>query len=146
MNLENCTLDNTTPFAIQNVQLDAKVLSVYDGDTITVAADFFNCGIFLNQKVRLLGMNAPEIRTKRKKEKALGLEATDYLRRLIEGEIVTLIITDNADKYGRTSAVVMYEHININEHMVKKAYARVYGGGSRGDWFTDDEENAHIEK
>jgi micrococcal nuclease len=143
MNLENCTLTNTASFAIQNVQLHAKVLSVYDGDTITVAADFFSCGVFLNQKVRLVGMNAPEIRSRRKKEKNFGLEATEYLRHLIDGKIVTLIITDNNDKYGRTSAVVIFDGVNINGHMVKKEYARVYGGGARGNWFTDEEELAY---
>lgn len=140
MELKYCTLENTPKIEVQNVKVRAKVLSVYDGDTITCAADFFGRGMFFQHNVRFLGMNAPEIRTRRKKEKVFGLAAGDYLRKLIEGKYVTLVIKDNKDKYGRTSAIVMLGELNLCDHMVEMGYARTYSGGSRDPWFSDNDE------
>lgn len=142
MDLKECTSENTLPFIIQHVKVKAKVLSVYDGDTITVAFDPFKCGVFFHHNVRFLGINAPEIHTKRKKEKEAGKAAGDYLRKLIEGKIVTLIIKENKDKYGRTSAIVIVDGLNLCDHMVEMGYARVYDGGARKPWFSDEEEKA----
>jgi endonuclease YncB( thermonuclease family) len=142
MELKDCTSENTQKLEVQNVEVLAKVLSVYDGDTITCAADFFGCGKFFQHNVRFLGMNAPEIRTRRKKEKGFGIEAGDYLRKLIEGKYVTLVIKDNNDKYGRTSAIVMLGELNICDHMVELGYARTYSGGSRDPWFSDKDESS----
>jgi micrococcal nuclease len=137
MKLQDCTIENTEPLQIENVKLNVKVLKVYDADTITVAGDFFNCGTYLRHQVRLKGINAPEIRTRRLREKRLAKEAREYLRGLIENEIVTLVIHDNKDKYGRTSAIVMCDKINICEHLVQMGYARYYNGGKRGHWFEE---------
>jgi micrococcal nuclease len=144
MDIKKCTLENTQRIEIQNVEVIAKVLDVYDGDTITVAADFFNCGIFFQHKVRFLGMNAPEIRTTRKKEKEYGMIARDYLRGLIDGHYVTLVIKDNRDKYGRTSAIVIFNKLNICDHMIEAGHARSYTGGARASWFSDADESAWL--
>jgi micrococcal nuclease len=137
MTLKECTWDNTSSLRVQNIKLRVKVLKVYDGDTITVAGDFFKCGKYFRHKVRLKGINAPEIRTKCPREKKLGLEARQYLRDIIEKQIVTLIIGDNNDKYGRTSAVVVSDNIDICEHLVQMGYARYYDGGKRTPWYDE---------
>jgi micrococcal nuclease len=138
MNLNDCTLDNTPPLIVQNITCEAKVLKVYDGDTITVAFDPFKCGKYFYHNVRLSGINAPEIKTTRPKEKQLGLDAKTYLTSLILSKIVTLVIDKNIDKYGRTSAIVMVGDVNICDELVLAGYAKTYSGGVREPWFSDE--------
>lgn len=111
----------------------ATILSCYDSDTYTVLIDLgFN--INLKEKIRLLGIDSPEIRTSNKKEKALAYEARDYIRKLIEGKEV-IIETEKTGKYGRYLANVFYDDININNELIRLGYARPYDGGKREKWF-----------
>ena len=57
----------------------AEVLSVYDGDTVTLMIDQ-GMKHFARVKVRLIGINTPEIRTKDLEEKERGYQAKDYLK------------------------------------------------------------------
>lgn len=63
----------------------AKVIEVYDGDTVTVE-------IRKQLRVRLLDCWAPEIRTKDQAEKAAGIKSRDYLRGLIDQKEVILSV------------------------------------------------------
>jgi len=114
----------------------AKVLDVYDADTITLQIDLGFC-ISVKEKVRLIGIDTPELRTRNEREKALGYEARDYVRDLILGKEVT-ITTEKKGKYGRYLANVFYDDININNELIRLGYARAYDGGTREPWFEGD--------
>ena len=103
---------------------NAEVVSVYDGDTIIVNIDLgFNIWIH-NERLRLSGINAPEIRTKDKDEKKRGLQARDYLRSLIQGKkILIKTLKDKKGKYGRYLAEIYLNRENINDKLVKNGYA-----------------------
>jgi micrococcal nuclease len=112
----------------------ANVLSVYDGDTISVEIDL---GLSINVKAscRLLGIDTPEIRTKSAKEKKLAYVARDRLRELVLGQNVTLHSVDKPDKYGRLLVKVWSdEHGYINGILLDEGLARVYDGGKRASW------------
>ena len=98
----------------------AKIIKVYDGDTVTAKID---CGFHLNftEKVRLYGINAPELRGKERPE---GLKARDYLRELILDKEVTIkTIKDRKGKYGRYLGEIFIGTVNINKKLVKKGHA-----------------------
>ena len=82
----------------------ATVVSVYDGDTITVSVDM---GFHISQimSVRLARINSPEVRGASSAE---GLKARDYLRSILPaGTEVTLVTYKNGkEKYGRYLADV----------------------------------------
>lgn len=102
----------------------ATVIKVYDGDTITV--DFqLGFGIILkSQKIRLLGINTPEVRGESKPE---GLISRDALRERILGKLVTIRTSkDKKGKYGRWLGEVFMEKENINLWLLAEGYARVY--------------------
>ena len=102
----------------------ATVTKVYDGDTITV--DFqLGFGIILkSQKIRLLGINTPEVRGKSKPE---GIISRDALRARILGKIVTIKThKDKKGKYGRWLGEVLMEEENINQWLLTEGYAKVY--------------------
>jgi micrococcal nuclease len=130
--LENANLADAIPF-IPPVKY-AKVLKVYDGDTITVVATL-DFGVYQSPQlykfsVRLNGIDTPEIKTKNDNEKRLATIARDELRNQLNGKIVELknVATE---KYGRLLADVYLGDIHINEWMVTKGYAVRYDGGTK---------------
>lgn len=105
-----------------------KVVKVYDGDTITIAACLDDkCYKF---STRLLGIDTPEIRGKSVKEKALAIDARDYLKTMIFGKMVELRKV-SYDKYGRLLANVYFENKSISDLMIEKKYAVPYDGGTK---------------
>ena len=135
--LEECTNANTKPFAFDGMQVCAKIIDVYDGDTVTAAFDTLGAGIY-SHKIRMLGIDTPEIRTKNIKEKEMGLKAREYLKELLINKIVTLHIK-SADKYGRILATIFTnDNTNVNEHMISMGHGRTYDGGKREGWFDDN--------
>ena len=102
-----------------------KVTEINDGDTITVA--FKSKGIFPLQieKIRLIGIDAPELG-----QKPWGQKAKKHLKKLIEesGYYVKIEFDiQQRDKYGRLLAYLWdTKGRMINYMMVKDGYAFVY--------------------
>lgn len=98
----------------------AKVISVYDGDTITILADLgFN--VFIKQKLRLSNIDAPEVRGDERSE---GLISRDRLRERILGkDVVIKTFKDKKGKYGRYIAEIYLEEENINDWLVTEGLA-----------------------
>ena len=107
-------------------EYSAIVISVYDGDTITVSVDM---GFHITQtmSVRLARINSPEVRGGSSTE---GLEARDYLRSILLGKKVTLVTyKDGKEKYGRYLADVYLGEPRVfncvNDMMVAKGFAQL---------------------
>ncbi len=102
----------------------AKVVDVYDGDSITIEADL-GFHVKMEMKLRLFGIDTPELRGM---ERPQGLKARDFLRDLIlEKEVYINSIKDKQGKYGRYLATVYLEKdkelININHYLVDSNHA-----------------------
>jgi micrococcal nuclease len=130
--LESANINDAIPF-IPPVRY-AKVVKVYDGDTITVVStlDFevYQSPQLYKFSVRLHGIDTPEMKTKNENEKKLATIARDELRKQLDGKIVELknVATE---KYGRLLADVYVGDIHINEWMIAKGYAVKYNGGTK---------------
>ena len=100
----------------------ATVTDVYDGDTITVSIDLGFYTHLKKQKIRLYGINAPEMRGP---EKERGTLARDYLRGLILGkEVIIRTFKDRKGKYGRWLAeVTTTDGIQVNQDMIDNGHA-----------------------
>ena len=114
-------------------QVDAIVLGVTDGDTITVDAT-----IWLDQHVvtavRLRGIDAPEMRGRCRQEIVLARAARDALAAMAAGQGVTLTEIER-DKYGRVLARVTLENsLDVGAVLVDRGLARPYNGEKRGGW------------
>jgi micrococcal nuclease len=114
-------------------EYEATIIDVYDGDTVTALIDL-GFSIYIKKRIRLNGIDTPEIRTLNIKEKEYGLEVRDYLRELILNKKVTLD-TYKPDKYGRCLADIYLGKMNINNHLINKRYAVPYYGGKKHIWF-----------
>jgi micrococcal nuclease len=133
--LKDCVYKDTQIF-IPQIKF-AKVIKVYDGDTITVAAKLpFNTSPVYRFSVRLRSIDSPEIRGESKKECDLAIQSRDALHNLIFGKIIELK-NNGKEKYGRLLADIYYNDIHVNKWMLDKGYAIKYEGGKKirgGDW------------
>jgi micrococcal nuclease len=112
-----------------------KVLKIVDGDTIDVDIDL-GFDISYTQRVRLAGIDTPESRTKDLKEKALGLEVKDRLKKAIDAAKDVIIVTekpDSTEKYGRILGWVYLDKSSksINELLIEEGYAWGYMGETK---------------
>lgn len=130
-NLTHATWKNTKPY-IPDVKY-GKVIKVYDGDTITIAAKLYEGGPINRFSVRLMGIDAPELKTKDANEKKHAIIARDALNEKIFGRIVRL---ENVgiEKYGRLLAEVYLQDLNICEWLLRENYAIVYDGGTKTNY------------
>lgn len=98
-----------------------KVRYVIDGDTFILES---------NQRVRMIGIDAPEIRHAKygKKAEPYGKEAKQYLRRLIQGCDVRL--TDGGEPFDRFGRRLAYVYLKdgtfVNRKMVEAGYAETF--------------------
>jgi micrococcal nuclease len=118
-----------------------QVLKVVDGDTIDVVIDL-GFDISFTSRVRLAGIDTPESRTKDAREKILGLEVKEYLKKALEGATDIVIRTEKADsseKYGRILGwlFINRQTDSLNLQLVSKGYAWTYDGGTKGKDFEE---------
>jgi len=99
------------------------VKRVIDGDTFVVEN-----GTKKGDKVRLIGVDAPETRnTSRKKIGYYGKESKVFLTKLLTNKKVRLVEdVGKRDRYGRILAYVYLGRTFVNAELVKKGYAQVY--------------------
>jgi endonuclease YncB( thermonuclease family) len=114
-------------------QVAANVVSVVDGDTFRADAQIW-LGQSVDVKVRIAGMDAPELHARCDDELKRAEAARDYLRKRIEGG--TIWLSDvRYDKYGgRIRAVVVDDQGDIAKDMIAKGLARPYHGERRRSW------------
>lgn len=111
----------------------AKIVSVYDGDTVRANIDL-GFGIINNGiggkgvKLRLYGIDTPELRGDNKEE---GLKSRDRLRELIlDKDVIIHTIKDKQGKYGRYLAIIWVKNgegvfFNANDKLVEEGLAEI---------------------
>ena len=116
-----------------------EINRVVDGDTIDVTIDL-GFDLFKKERVRVAGVDTPEKRTRNLEEKALGIDATNWLKKQLEdtiaGDEELIIRTElkgGMGKYGRLLGWLYIgdDNISINEQMIDEGYAWGYDGGTK---------------
>ncbi len=114
----------------------AELVRVIDGDTLVVRAHIW-LGQRLETRVRLDGLDTPELRGKCDRERELARAARDWVAARLTETGANLTLTDIAyGKYaGRVLATVrLGDGANLAQALIKAGYARPYQGGRRGGW------------
>ena len=110
-----------------------------DGDTIDVTIDL-GFDLYKKERVRIAGVDTPEKSTRDLEEKALGIDATNWLKEklteTIKGDEELTIRTElkgGVGKYGRLLGwlYVGESTISLNEQMITEGYAWEYDGGTK---------------
>ena len=121
-----------------------KVTRVVDGDTVDADVDL-GFDIFVKDRIRLMGIDTPESRTRNKAEKKLGLLAKERLKALCKqhkGNIILKTSKEGKGKFGRIlgSIYANGSEITFNDILIAEGHARKYYGGSKGElgeWVTE---------
>ena len=116
-----------------------KINRVVDGDTIDVTIDL-GFDLYKKERVRVAGVDTPEKRTRDKEEKALGIDATNWLKEKLESTLrgdselsVRTELVGGVGKYGRLLGwlYVGDSELSLNEQMISEGYAWEYDGGTK---------------
>ena len=122
-----------------------EIVKVLDGDTIDVIIDL-GFDLYKKERVRVAGVDTPEKRTKDLEEKALGLDATRWLKQKLEGAIsgdddlvIRTELVGGVGKYGRLLGWLYLGDgdVSLNEQMITEGYAWAYDGGTKQKNFED---------
>lgn len=100
-----------------------KIIDVYDGDTVTAMVDlgFLH---FQEMKLRLYGINTPELRGE---EKEAGMVVRDILRVMVlDKEVEIRSYKDKQGKYGRYLANIFLDGLDVNQWLVDNGHAKPY--------------------
>jgi micrococcal nuclease len=101
----------------------AYIKEVFDGDTCTATVDL-GMRVSMDIKIRLYGINAPEMRGG---DKGNGVRSREYLRNLILGkDVIIKTYKDKTEKFGRWLAEIFVDDQNVNQVMVQDGYAKKY--------------------
>jgi endonuclease YncB( thermonuclease family) len=112
----------------------AEVLRVLDGDTFAARVHVWP-GLDITTKVRLRGVDAPEMKARCRQERNLAEAARDALAAILaEGELTVLRV--DLDKYGgRVVADAATARIqDVSQALLAQGVARAYSGGHRQGW------------
>ena len=116
-----------------------KLDRVIDGDTIDAYIDL-GFDVSVNKRIRFMGINTPESRTRDLEEKARGLAAKDRLKNLLEGTNPIQLKSHGVGKYGRCLGELCIDVVdgkegvtltNVNQILIKEGHAVEYHGGKR---------------
>jgi micrococcal nuclease len=117
-----------------------EIHKVVDGDTIDASIDL-GFDISLEKRIRLAGVDTPESRTTDLKEKAMGLESKEWLKKKLEGAkdiIIKTELPDSTEKYGRIIGhlFINRQETSLNNQMIDEGYALAYDGGTKDKNFS----------
>lgn len=111
--MTHIALLSLTLFTADPTEITGRVVSIADGDTITILVDKQQV------KVRLEGIDAPE------KGQPWGTKARERLADLVHEKTVRVVVTGK-DRYGRSLGTVHVGETNVNAEMVKAGLAWHY--------------------
>ena len=109
----------------------AKCLKVVDGDTLDAQVDL-GFDIYKVIRIRLVGINAPESRTRDLEEKERGLAAKAFVKDILKKHKNYFILqSQGIGKYGRCLGEIFLGDEKLNDLIINEGHAVKYHGGKR---------------
>ena len=117
----------------------ATLVKVVDGDTVDANIDR-GFDITIKKRIRLVGINTPECRTRDLKEKALGLAAKERVKAILKENVKFTLESTELGKYGRVLGKIHIDKLDgtecltqicLNDQLIKEKHAVAYFGGKR---------------
>ena len=130
--LEEVTAD-TPFFSLNGYSTLAKVVKVYDGDTIQVVFKYFDK--YYKWRCRISHVDTPEIKTPNQKEKEMAILVRDKVSSMILNKVVQIECFE-FDKYGRLLIEIVLPNSTTKLHdwLIGNVYAYKYEGGTKHAW------------
>jgi len=113
-------------------QYNVKISKVVDGDTVDVDIDLGFSTVLKKQRVRLMGIDTPESRTRDLVEKKFGKAAKAHLKSILDAKQITLVSHDKG-KFGRILGELFVdgETVSANQRMINDHHAVPYTGDNK---------------
>ena len=114
---------------------NVEVTRVVDGDTVDVDIDLGFGMVYKKQRVRLMGIDTPESRTRNLEEKFYGLQAKGFMKSMVEGKEGIKLVSHDKGKFGRILGELFIPNtdISVNQLMIDNWHAVPYLGQSKAD-------------
>ena len=108
-----------------------KLVRVVDGDTADAMIDLgFN--VWVKNRIRFMGVDAWESRTRNKEEKVKGLAAKARLTEILDNADNKFILQSHGvGKFGRCLGELFVDDKSINQQLINEGHAKEYDGGKR---------------
>ena len=113
---------------------NVEVTRVVDGDTVDVDIDLGFGMVYKKQRVRMMGIDTPESRTRDLEEKFYGKQSKYHLEKLLSEQNVQLQSHDKG-KFGRILGELFVgdNPLSVNQQMIQACHAVPYFGQSKED-------------
>lgn len=124
---------------MQQNEYDVVLLKCVDGDTVDVDIDL-GFGVWLkDERVRIMGIDTPESRTRDKVEKLFGTAAKNRLKELLKngGKLITTEDRKGEDMKGKFGRILgdfrVPDGRRVTEIMIEEGHCVAYFGGSKDE-------------
>ena len=109
-----------------------NVVKVVDGDTVDVDIDLGFGMSYKKQRVRMVGIDTPESRTRDLVEKKFGKASKAHLKSILESGDIELVSHDKG-KFGRIlgDLFIGSSTFSVNQQMINDHHAVAYTGGNK---------------
>ena len=118
-----------------------SITKVVDGDTVDVDIDLGFGMSYKKQRVRLMGIDTPESRTRDLVEKLFGKASKKHLKEILSNAEMLTLVSHDKGKFGRIlGELYVYEnvghpqfevHYSVNQKMIDDHHAVDYAGGNK---------------
>lgn len=111
-----------------------EVTRIVDGDTVDVDVDLGFGMVYKKQRVRMMGIDTPESRTRNLEEKYYGKASKANLIKILDGKDIQMVSYDKG-KFGRILGELFIGDsvYSINQQQIDECHAVPYFGQSKGD-------------
>ena len=116
-------------------EFKAKLVRVVDGDTIDADIEL-GFSVFMRDRIRLMGIDTPESRTRNLEEKSWGMAAKHRLIELLaeaDGEFILKTEEMEKGKFGRVLGTIMINGKDANQSLIEEKLAIPYEGGNKDE-------------
>jgi micrococcal nuclease len=122
------------------------VLRIVDGDTLDVDIDLGFATKLTKKRIRMLGIDTPESRTRDKEEKKRGLLSKKFLLGMCPIGSKIRLVSHGTGKFGRILGEIFTPEgeVSINKIMCDEGYAVEYYGGNKDDLEAKHEANKQL--
>lgn len=116
-----------------------EILGCYDGDTCRGDVHLGLDAALLDQPLRLVGFDTPEIRGDCEQERKRAIFARDRLLELVRDAEEVRGLLYGRDRYGRVLTRLMVDGTDVGDVLIGESLARPYAGGRREGWCSAEE-------
>jgi|TARA_A200000159_G_scaffold34132_1_gene30715 micrococcal nuclease len=118
-----------------------NIVKVVDGDTVDVDIDLGFGMVYKKQRVRMLGIDTPESRTRDLVEKKFGKASKKHLKTILEEAESIELVSHDKGKFGRIlgDLFIGSNETSVNQQMILDHHAVAYTGGNK-----EETEAAHM--